>query len=100
LHLRIKDVFSATKTKQNRRAVPEYPEGYPFEPLLNFVSDCKKVIKFFNNHHGPKAFLKRALKTAEKKTLVQVAPTQWGSLIGMARSLHDAEEELYHLVAS
>ena len=47
-----------------------------------------------------KALLKRAIIAAGKKTLVHVAPSWWGSLIGMARSHHDAKEVLYHLVAS
>jgi Protein of unknown function (DUF 659) len=45
LHLLVKDIFSATKSKSNR-PVADYPDGYPFEPLLIFVADCKKVVKF------------------------------------------------------
>ncbi|KAI2489091.1 transposase [Fragilaria crotonensis] len=99
LHLLVKDVFDATKAKSNR-PVADYPEGYPFEPLLIFAADCKKVVKYFHNHHAPKAMLKKALHAAGHKMLVQVAATRWGSLIGMVRSLLAAEEVLYQLVTS
>ena len=95
LHLLVKDVFAATKTKPNNRPVADYPEGYPFEPLLIFVADCKKIVKYFHNHHGPKAMLKEAMHAAEVRELVQMAATQWGSLIGMVRSLLAAEGVLY-----
>ena len=54
-HLLVKDVFAASKTKQNQLAVPEFPEGYPFEQLLKSFCDCKKVAKFLHNHNGPKS---------------------------------------------
>ena len=98
LHLLVKDVFAATKTFWNRGLVPEYPDGYPFESLLIFVADCKKVVKYFHNHHGPKALLSKALRAAGKRELVQIAATRWGSLIGMARSLLEAEAVLYQMV--
>ncbi len=61
LHLLVKDVFATTKTRLNR-PVADYPDGYPFEPLLIFVADCKKVVKYFHNHHAP---LKKALRAAD-----------------------------------
>jgi hypothetical protein len=97
--LLVKDVFAATKTRLNR-PVADYPDGYPFEPLLIFVADCNKVVKYFHNHHTPRAMLKKALRAAGLKELVQVAATRWGSLIGMVRSLLDAEGALYQLVTS
>jgi hypothetical protein len=99
LHLLVKDVFAATKTKSNR-PVADYPDGYPFEPLLIFAADCKKVVKYFHNHHAPKAMLKKALHAAGLRELVQVAATRWGSLIGMFHSLLAAEGALYQLVNS
>jgi hypothetical protein len=99
LHLLVKDVFAATKTRLNR-PVADYPDGYPFEPLLIFVADCKKVVKYFHNHHAPRAMLKKALHADGLKELVQVAATRWGSLIGMVRSLLAAEGVLYQLVTS
>jgi hypothetical protein len=41
------------------RCVADYPDGYPFEALLNFAMECKKVVKYFHNHHAPKTMLKR-----------------------------------------
>ena len=38
LHLLVKDIFAATKAKRGR-AIADYPDGYPFEYLLNFVQD-------------------------------------------------------------
>lgn len=97
LHLLVKDVFAATKVKLGR-AVADYPDGYPFAPLLDFAADCKKVVKYFHNHHGPKAMLKKAFHASSLKALVMVAPTRWGSLISMFRSLLDGEEVLYQVV--
>jgi regulator of replication initiation timing len=98
LHLLVKDVFAATKVKMGR-AVADYPEGYPFAPLLDFAADCKKVVKYFHNHHAPKAMLKKAFQASSLKSLVMVAPTRWGSLISMFRSLLDGEEVLYQVVS-
>ncbi|KAI2507502.1 transposase [Fragilaria crotonensis] len=36
----------------------DYPIGYPFEHLLVFAGKVKDVVKFFYNHHAPKAVLK------------------------------------------
>ena len=99
LHLLVKDTFAATKTKRNR-VVADYPDLYPFEYLLNFTTECKKVVKFFHNHHAPKHQLKTALRKAGLKMLVQMAPTRWGSLINMARTLLAAEEVLLQIVSS
>ena len=98
LHLLVKDVFAATKVKLGR-PVADYPDGYPFEPLLSFAADCKKVVKYFHNHHAPKAMLKKAFLLSKLRMLVMVAPTRWGSLINMFRSLLDGEEVLYQLVS-
>ncbi len=93
----MKDVFAATKVKLGR-PVADYPDGYPFAPLLDFVADCKKVVKYFHNHHAPKAMLKNAFLASKLRMLTMVAPTWWGSLIGMFRSLLDGEEALFQLV--
>jgi hypothetical protein len=59
LHLMVKDIFGATKTKKAGPDffVADYPVGYPFEDLKDFVKDCKDVVKFFQNHHIVKAQL-------------------------------------------
>ena len=53
LHLLVKDILSATKTKRNH-VEAHYPYLYPFEYLITFTSECKKVVKFFHNHRAPK----------------------------------------------
>ena len=40
LHLLVKDVFAATKVKMGRAVADDYPEGYPFAPLLDFATNC------------------------------------------------------------
>jgi hypothetical protein len=64
LHLLVKDIFAATKTKRNAdlNGPPQYPDGYPFEYLLNFAVDCKDIVKFFMNHHIVKAALSKLKK--------------------------------------
>jgi hypothetical protein len=99
LHLLVKDIFAATKTKRNH-VEAHYPDLYPFEYLLTFTSECKKVVKFFHNHHVPKHQLKLALRKAGLEMLVQMAPTRWGSLINMTKTLLAAEEVLLQLVSS
>lgn len=71
----MKDVFAATKVKLGR-PVADYPDGYPFEPLLSFAADCKNVVKYFHNHHAPKAMLKKAFLLSKLRMLVMVAPTR------------------------
>ncbi len=93
----VKDVFAATKVKSNR-PVADYSDGYPFEALQTFAAECKKVVKYFHNHHAPRTVLKKALHGAGHKMLVQVAVTRWGSLIGMVPSPLSPEEVLYQLV--
>jgi Protein of unknown function (DUF 659) len=42
LHLFVSDIFSATKKKCGH-LVADYPEGYPFKYILDFVHECKNV---------------------------------------------------------
>ena len=91
-------VFAATKVKMGR-AVSDYPERYPFAPLLDFAADCRKVVKYFHNHHAAKAMLKKGFQASSLKPLVIVAPTWWGSLISVFQSLLDGEEVLYEVVS-
>ena len=53
LHLFVKDIFSAAKKKRSR-LVADYPEGYPFKYILDFVHECKNVATFFHNHQALK----------------------------------------------
>jgi hypothetical protein len=75
--LLVKDIFAATKNTNGK-----YPDGYPFEDLLNFVTNCKDVVSFFHNH-----YLTRHWKAEKLKNLVQPAPTRWGTILGCFKSL-------------
>jgi hypothetical protein len=50
LHLLVKDVFAATKTKKQGEIDGTYPTGYPFKFMLEFIAGCKDVVKIFHNH--------------------------------------------------
>jgi len=55
LHLFVKDVFAATKTKSQVEATSL--DQYPFELMLEFIACCKDVVKYFHSHHIAKAHL-------------------------------------------
>jgi Protein of unknown function (DUF 659) len=80
LHLIVKDIFAATKTKKGSHLEPTYPDGFPFEPLVQFAVDCKDIIKFFHNHHVVKAKLSGLQKLQKLPALAKPAPTRWGSI--------------------
>ncbi|MEN9638152.1 MAG: hypothetical protein RLZZ262_20, partial [Bacteroidota bacterium] len=78
LHLLVKDIFAATKTKRNGDISGEaaYPNGYPFEYLLDFANDCKELVKFFYHHHVVKAALSEAQNAAGVTKLIRPTPTR------------------------
>jgi hypothetical protein len=83
LHLFIKDVFAATKTKKAGQVEATYPDQYPFKLMLEFIAYCKDVIKYFHNHHVAKAHLRDLQLSAGARMLVRVAPTRWGTIQAM-----------------
>ena len=96
LHLMVKDIFGATKTKKaGPDSIADYPVGYPFEDLKDFVEDCKDVVKFFQNHHIVKAQLEKEQKAAGTCTLVCPALTRWGTIQAMAETLLGSEPQLH-----
>jgi len=98
LHLLVKDIFAATKTKKAGHLEPTYPDGYPFEEMLQLAVDCKDLVKFFNNHHAMKAKLKQ-MQHAEKLTALALpAPTRWGTLQHCFQSILDSERIIYTIV--
>lgn len=99
LNLLVKDILAATKKQPPGGGSAQYPDGYPFEDLLVFVVDCKEVVSFFHNHHGPRANLKKALKAEKLNGLVQPAPTRWGTMQGCFKSLRAADGVLNALVS-
>ncbi|KAH6588617.1 hypothetical protein BASA50_005438 [Batrachochytrium salamandrivorans] len=99
LHLLVKDIFAATKTKRGRE-VADYPENYPFHYLLEFSQKCKAVISFFSFHHQMKAQLQKAQLAENLPGLVQPAPTRWGSLKACFESLRKSEHVLHRIVSA
>lgn len=79
LHLFVKDIFSATKTKRGSDFNSlKYPDGYLFNRLLMFTNEVKDILKFFHNHHAPKTQLLAALSVAKLENHFAPAPTCWG----------------------
>jgi hypothetical protein len=99
LHLLVKDIFAATKARRGRD-VPDYPEGYSFEYLLEFSQDCKYVVSFFSYHHQIKAKLESAQKHEKFPSLVQPAATRWGTLKACFESLIKSETILHSIVSA
>jgi hypothetical protein len=87
LHLLVKDIFAATKTTRAGQQEPTYPDGYPFEDLHNFVDACKEIVTFFHNHQIPKALLNELQLETKALMLVSPAPTRWGSIQAMFKSI-------------
>ncbi len=91
LHLFVKDVFEVTKTKKCGDTEPTYPDGYSFDDIHDFIEDCNDVVKFFHNHHAPKVKLSELQKTTSARALVKAAPTHWGTIKDMAKTLLQSE---------
>jgi Protein of unknown function (DUF 659) len=97
-HLLVKDIFGATKAKRGRQEA-EYPEGYPFEYLLDFSQHCNDIVSFFSFHHQLKAKLREEQIKAILPSLTQPAATRWGSLLLCLRSLR-LNESVLHVIVS
>ena len=83
LHLLVKDIFAATKTrKAGDGGAPSYPIDYPFENLLEFIVACKDIVKLFHNNHILKAKLEAEQLAHTLRHLVRPAPTRWGTIKG------------------
>ena len=101
LHLLVKDVFAATKTKKNGEQVATYPVNYPFERMLIYIDNkCKEIIKFFHNHHIPKAQLQELQLITGASGLVWPAPFQWGTIQKMCDTLLESERHLFVIVTA
>ncbi|KAH6596166.1 hypothetical protein BASA50_005206 [Batrachochytrium salamandrivorans] len=95
IHLLVKDIFAATKTKKARNTEATYPIGYLFQEMLEFIVDCRDVFKMFHNHHVVKAQLQELQRTTESRVLVRQAPTRWGTIQQMCQRLLDSESHLH-----
>jgi hypothetical protein len=74
-----------------------YPIGYPFQKMLEFIVDCKDIVKLFHNHHVVKAQLQELQKTTNAQALVCPTPTCWGTIQQMCQSLLDSESHLHKI---
>ena len=77
-----------------------YPIDYPFEDLIKFIEDCKDVVKFFHNHHVVKAQLQEAQKVAGIRSLARAAPTRWGTIQDMCKTILDSERAIHSIVTA
>jgi hypothetical protein len=100
LHLFFKDVFGATKTKKHGDTKPTYPDSYPFNNLHDFIEDCNGVVKFFHNHHAPKAQFNELQKTTSTQALVKAALTRWGMIKDMVKTLLQSEQHLHAIITT
>jgi hypothetical protein len=98
LHLFVKDVFAAMKTKSQVEAT--YPDQYSFELMLEFIACCKDVVKYFHNHHIAKAHLQDLQLFAGARILVRAAPTHWGTIQAMCQTLLESERHLHVIVTA
>ncbi|KAJ1343256.1 hypothetical protein BSLG_002282 [Batrachochytrium salamandrivorans] len=57
IHLLVKDIIAATKTKQAGNTETTYPIDYSFQEMLEFIVDFRDVTKMFHNHRVVKAWL-------------------------------------------
>jgi hypothetical protein len=98
LHLFVKDVFTATKTKKAGQVKATYLDQYPFELMLEFIVCCMDVVKYFHNHHVVKAHLQDLQLSAGVRMLVRAAPTRWGTIQAMCRTLLESKRHLHVIV--
>ncbi|ETV76973.1 hypothetical protein H257_09380 [Aphanomyces astaci] len=80
--------------------VPRYPNGYPFEHLVNFVDSCKDVVRIIRNNGRLKSALSSLQKANHLGRLVMPAPTRWCTLQPCLVSLHESESLLHDLVSA
>jgi hypothetical protein len=61
---------------------------------------CKDIIKFFHNHHIPKAQLQNLQNAVGTRALVRPAPHRWGTIQGVCLSLLESERHLHAIVTA
>ena len=101
LNLLVKDILGATKTMKAGEEEKTYPTGYPFEYLLEFVKDCKDIVKVIQNNYILKRQLleKQQASIPKKPALAQPAPTRWGSIKACCESILLSEGLLLEMVS-
>jgi Protein of unknown function (DUF 659) len=99
LHLLVKDIFGAVKTKKAGDNVATFPVGYPFEYLQDFVSTVKELVNFMRNHHAIKSKLNTLQQVNGGIALARACPTRWGSIKAMCESVLVNEPNLHAVVS-
>ncbi|KAH6569979.1 hypothetical protein BASA60_008002 [Batrachochytrium salamandrivorans] len=94
--LLVKDIFAATKTKKTSNTEATYPIDYLFQEMLEFIVDCRDVVKMFHNHHVVKAQLQELQRTTKSRVLVRPVPTRWGTIQQMCQRLLDSKVTSAH----
>jgi hypothetical protein len=100
LHLIVKDIFGASKTKKRGEVEATFPDGYPFEEMFDFVGDVKALVNFFIHHHHVKAALMEAQQSAVIIALSRSAPTRWGTIQDMCQTVLDSERLIHAITAA
>jgi hypothetical protein len=99
-HLLVKNTCMATKTKKNIKEVAMYPTEYPFETMPLVINRCKDVVKFFHNHHVPKAQLQELQKITGAQGLLCPVLTQWGTIQQICQTLMGSKCHLHIVVTA
>ena len=94
-----KGIFATKKKQPEGGGSAEYPDGYPFEDLLLFASECKDVVSFLYSHRAPMANLKKVLKSFNLKGLVHPSSTKWATIQDCFKSLRASDKVLNELVS-
>jgi hypothetical protein len=90
LLLILKDIFAARKTTKGRVPEPTYPDGFPFESLVQFAVN--------HNHRLVKVKLSGLQKLQRLPALAKQAPTRWGSIQPCFESVLKSEHILHSIV--
>ncbi|KAH6576375.1 hypothetical protein BASA81_017429 [Batrachochytrium salamandrivorans] len=67
--------------------------------MLEFIVDCRDVVKMFHSHHVVKAQLQKLQRTTNSRVLVRSVPTRWGTIQQMCQRLLNSKSHL-HTISS
>jgi len=94
LNLIVKDLFPPTILQMKEK----YPDGYPFQDLCRFSSNCRELVLFFKNHQVLKSTLESKQRELEKPHLVVPVITRWSSIRNCFTSLEESDSIIQHIV--
>jgi len=88
-NLCVKDLLSPKMVTVEGSTEKQFPANYPFCDMYHATTGCKGVVKYFSNHHKPKAKLERLLSMMGKTKLVKPAATRWCSMRNCFANISD-----------